>query len=427
MSISRRQYLIIVCTIISVQAWGQVANSPFSKFGLGENYSNALANTQGMAGVGVSQPQYWFVNNQNPALLVYNSFATFQVGVLGESRTIKGNAGSEKFRGGNMNYLLTSFALKPGKWVTSLGLMPYSSVNYSIRSIIPVEGKENENQIITEEGSGGFTQLYWSNGVRINQNFSIGLKTSYLFGAIDKIYKLQKEVNDGSFDRVSAPQSKTVAKDFNFSLGGSYIKDSLWNKDYRVSIGAVYEFATDINANLINKVSDLSLAGDTITSTETKTSGSLNLPSSITAGVSFSKGVKWSVGTQFTYQDWSSFSNLKSPDYPVTDEELSKLWRVAIGGEYTPDPSAIEGFLKRITYRIGVSTERCPYLVNDNPVKDTGINFGFSFPSGRSSIDLGFKFGTRGDVNDNILEERYFKVFFGITFNDQWFIRRRFD
>jgi hypothetical protein len=44
-----------------------------------------------------------------------------------------------------------------------------------------------------------------------------------------------------------------------------------------------------------------------------------------------------------------------------------------------------------------------------------------------SSLDLAFKAGKRGDLNKNSIEENYFKVYFGVTFNDQWFIRRRFD
>ena len=71
--------------------------------------------------------------------------------------------------------------------------------------------------------------------------------------------------------------------------------------------------------------------------------------------------------------------------------------------------------------------EEHPFLANGNPVKDVGINFGFSMPAGRSSLDFAFRYGKRGDKGENVLEERYFKIFFGITFNDQWFIKRRFD
>src|SRR6187551_1540966 len=128
MSICKRYLCLVACMIVTAQAWAQVANSPFTKFGIGENYSDALINTQGMAGVGVSQPQYWYVNNQNPALLIYNTLATYQVGILGESQRIKSSGTSEKHIGGNLNYIVTAFPIKPRKWTTSVGLMPYTSM-----------------------------------------------------------------------------------------------------------------------------------------------------------------------------------------------------------------------------------------------------------------------------------------------------------
>jgi hypothetical protein len=35
--------------------------------------------------------------------------------------------------------------------------------------------------------------------------------------------------------------------------------------------------------------------------------------------------------------------------------------------------------------------------------------------------------GKRGDKANTLLEENYFRIFFGVTFNDQWFIKRKFD
>jgi hypothetical protein len=424
MLISKRYLWVVVCVVIGIQARAQVANSPFTKFGIGENYTDALANTQGMAGVGVSHPQYWYVNNQNPALLVYNMFTTFQVGIIGESQKISSGSVTEKNVGGNLNYLVTAFPVKRNKWTTSIGLMPYTSMNYKVKFTKPVDGT-NLSSNGEENGTGGLTQLYWSNGVRIYKDFSLGLKATYLFGAVDKIYKFQP-IQTGASTLISASEDKTVVNDFTFSLGGSYSKDSLIGP-LRVSVGAVYGLATNAKAKLINKISNITVAGDTLTSTNRgKSYGRLNIPPSITGGFSISKGSRWMLGTQFSYQNWSSFRDVAN-----TNQNLQKSWSIGLGGEYTPDATAVDGFFKRVTYRLGASIEKTPLLApsteNGKPVKDTGINFGFSVPTGRSSIDVGFKIGKRGNKADNMLEQNYFKIFFGITFNDQWFIRRKFD
>ena len=80
-----------------------------------------------------------------------------------------------------------------------------------------------------------------------------------------------------------------------------------------------------------------------------------------------------------------------------------------------------------MVYRAGLSFEQYPYKANNNTVNDLGINFGFSLPAGRSSVDMAFRYGKRGTLSDNGLQENYFKIFFGVTFNDQWFIKRRFE
>jgi hypothetical protein len=126
--------------------------------------------------------------------------------------------------------------------------------------------------------------------------------------------------------------------------------------------------------------------------------------------------------TEFFYQDWSPFRSVNKDD-----EGLKESWRFSLGGEYTDDPNALENYLKRITFRAGINLSRYPYLANNKPVNDFGINFGMSVPAGRSSIDLAFKWGKRGNKAENILEESYFKIYLGLTFNDQWFIKRKFD
>jgi hypothetical protein len=103
-------------------------------------------------------------------------------------------------------------------------------------------------------------------------------------------------------------------------------------------------------------------------------------------------------------------------------------WRVAAGFQLIPDPTSLSSYLKRVTYRTGVSLENEPYLVNGNSVKDFGITFGMSLPVSRwSSLDLALKVGKKGDKVLNTVEENYIKLYFGITFNDQWFVKRRFD
>jgi hypothetical protein len=421
MSVAKRVFFCFYGVLVaSSVVFGQAAKSPFSTFGIGENYGTSLAHNQGMGGVGLSQPQVWFLNNQNPALLAYNTFTVFQAGILAEQLDISDGTTRESVRGGNLNYLALGFPIKFGKIATSIGLSPYTNVNYKLQYIEQV-GNSTDTATITEEGRGGLTQLYWSNGFKIHKNIAVGVKASYVFGSVDNVF--QNEVTN--FTRqvlfITGVDENTYSKGFLVGGGISYSVDSLFKGNYRFSVGAVYDFEGKLTAERDVDLYRLSgITGDTIeSSTLRREKGTLQLPSSVGVGISFGKDRKWAIGIDYSQQDWTTFRSLSNDD-----ENLGRAWRLGIGGEYTPDFVSLNYF-KRVTYRIGVS--QAPFFANGRKVNDFGINFGFSLPTGRSSIDLAFKAGRRGSLTDNALTENYFKVYVGLTLNDQWFIKRKFD
>ncbi len=424
MSLSKYVFLLGFLTA-SATAFGQTARSPFSTFGIGEPYGNALIQNQGMGGVGVSQPQYWFVNNQNPALLVFNYYTSFQAGTVLESRKTKNDTTNIENVNGNLSYLVTALPIKPGKWTTSVGLMPFTAVNYRLEYIDFVQNSDPQDTIaVAEQGSGGLSQVYWSNGVRIHDNWSVGLKATYLFGSIINDYS-NVLLNVNQLPRyVISISEQTFVKDFQFTLGASFSKDSLGSKDdIRLNAGATYTFGTNLKANNTTVFQRRDLGSTPITSdTVYANRGKIFLPSAFTIGASVSKATKWAAGAEFSAQDWSQFSSIN----PEDNENLGKSWKFAFGGEITPDQLS-DKFIKRVTYRAGAYYENAPFLINNNALRDFGINFGLSLPTGRSSLDIAFSTGKRGDRSKNVLEETYFRVYFGVTFNDQWFIRRKFD
>ena len=69
-----------------------------------------------------------------------------------------------------------------------------------------------------------------------------------------------------------------------------------------------------------------------------------------------------------------------------------------------------------------------PYLVQNNAIKEFGINFGASFPvAGLSTLDLAVKFGERGTNENGLVHESFMQIVLGLTVNEKWFIKRRYD
>lgn len=415
-------FLLLGFVLLGATAFGQAARSPFSSRGIGEPYGNELVHNQGMGGVGISNPQYFYLNNQNPALLVFNRFTVFSAGFLAERRTIKGDGASEKDGNGNLNYLAIAFPVKFAKWTTSIGLMPYSTVNYRLNYTDVIENT-TATVNVQETGTGGINQVYWSNGVALHKNISVGLKASYLFSSIENTYS--NNIDEATtVPYYPSIYERTYVKDVRFTTGFSFHKDSLTRKNHKINFGLVYDLKAKLNTKYYSRLERRSSTGIIDSTTLVNdVPGSITVPSSVSAGISFAKGEYWLVGTDFTYYDFTQFR-----DYNGSSQGGTQAWKWALGLEVTPDPSALGSYFKRMTYRAGINYDKYPYLINGMPVKDFGINFGFSTPVSRySSLDFALKVGKRGNLQDNTIEENYFKVYFGVTFNDQWFIRRRFD
>ncbi len=425
MSVSRSVFFCFSLVLLTgSNVFGQAANSPYSTFGIGESYGNALATNQGMGGLGFSQPQYLYLNNQNPALLVYNTLTVFQAGLLAEQLDLTDGVNNQSVRSGNLNYLAIAFPVLFRKITTSVGLMPYTNVDYSLQYDLQVFDGNNQlidTTSVTEQGSGGLTQLYWSNGFRIYKDLSIGVKASYIFGSVNTLTLNEIQLENQPVPFIPGVDESTYSKGFLLGGGISYTIDSLFKGNYRLSFGAVYDLNGKLNA--VRDVRYFRLNGrtlDTLGNDLLSTSkGKLELPSGFGGGISFAKDAKWSIGFDYYYKDWSTFRSLN-----VADDDLGETWRWSLGGELTPDYAALSYF-KRVTYRLGVS--QSPFFANGKKVNDFGINFGLSLPTGQSSIDLAFKTGQRGSVQENGLKENYFKVYLGVTLNDRWFIKRKFD
>ena len=105
----------------------------------------------------------------------------------------------------------------------------------------------------------------------------------------------------------------------------------------------------------------------------------INFPGILNAGISFGNSDKWSIAADYTLIKFDGNQAQVGADRFTVNAGT----KITLGAEFTPDARSMTSVLKRITYRTGVSTEKSPYLVNGNTLKDAGVNFGFSLPVNR--------------------------------------------
>lgn len=421
----KKLILVIIVSFVAQSGFAQLTTSPFTQIGIGDKIAPMSPIQLGMGGVGISNGDVRYINVLNPALLVYNTVYNFSAGLTGSSVVLSDDFNTGRSSSATFSYLAMSFPMKSGKWTTSIALRPYSTVAYKYKNETEIIGTSGVTYTKEVEGNGGINQFTLSNGVRLLPNLSLGVNASFLFGSIFH----QQSTNQVSDTTVasfygSGSTVKETMSDFAFGTGIAYnykLKEKL-----RLNVGLTYDLQTDLKTKRIDNW-ETQFNGTAI-STDSLSNGVENgitkLPSSLGFGISLVNSLKWSAGADIKVEDWSQFQS-----FNTNNSRLNKSLFVALGGEITPDAGDINSYLSRVTYRLGVSYEKTPYVVNDNSVNDFGINFGFSLPvNSISSLDMGFKYGNRGNISKVGHKEEYFKFQLGFTFNDRlWFIKRKFD
>jgi len=297
-------------------------------------------------------------------------------------------------------------------------------MRYKFAYAEPVPGYA-DSVFFQEQGSGGINQVAWSHGIALHKDISIGLRGSYLYSTIDNSFTNTIILDQQTQVFQPDVHQRYYYKGFGFTGAVSYRLDSIGKKNYRLNFGAVYDLKSKLKTDYLQTLIRRNGAGQSI-STDTLTtnsSGRTTIPSMLSAGISFGRPSQWTFAVDARMTDYTKFVFYENQQSPTT-----KGWRVAAGFELTPNQNSLSNYLKIITYRTGVSLEEYPYLVNGKALRDFGTNFGLSLPVARGcSVDLSGRWGRRGNIDTNTIEEKYFKIYFGVTFNDRWFIKRRFD
>ena len=411
--------------IITSSFYGQLVAqtlSNYSALGIGDLYLPAEAHHQGMGGVGISNSNVFFQGSMNPALLPDNGVYSFAAGFSAVNKTIFQNDDREKASGGTLNYLNMILPIIQGKIAMSIGLMPYSNVNYNFRTEVAVDGNPDASLLLFNKGTGGFNQFAFSTGVKLTRGLYLGGKVSYIFSSINR--ERNNYLSEPIATYVPTTVTKVSANDFIFGIGLDY--KYYISENLSLSIGGIFDFARDLSVIRdqtlqINTTGNIPIRVDTLYENER---GYLHLPESYGLGFSISKLNRWTFGTDLRFQRWGDFK-----DFDGNNENLRDVRLIRVGAEITPDATSVDNYFSRITYRFGLNIDQLPYFLQDTQINEFGINFGMSLPvSNFSSVDLGFRYGSRGTINNNLIREDYFRIYFGITFNDnRWFVRPKFN
>ena len=364
------------------------------------------------------------INLSNPAAYSKLRLTAYSAGISHKQYRLKDWNEEQNISVTNLDYLSIGFPLAKNAGF-GFGLMPYSSVGYSLNSnSTNGQGAEVTNFF---NGEGGLNRLYASIGFEPIKNLSLGVTANFNFGTLE--YERIQSVEGVQFGTLDNRESKINGYDFNYALN--------YNPTIKDKYTLYASVLVNTQGNLVSKntqtlgsfslssgnnveVVDVNLDASNLRNTE------LKVPTRTTLGLGFGENKKWFLGAEYSFQQLSDFDNrflgLENVDY--TDANT-----YAFGGYWVPDYRSLSGYYKRITYRAGLRYDVSGLVVNDKEINNFGITFGLGLPLGTSfsNLNLGFELGKRGTTDANLIEESYFKVNIGLSLNDRWFQQRKIN
>ncbi|HNW73252.1 MAG TPA: hypothetical protein PKN44_06460 [Bacteroidales bacterium] len=416
--------ITISCLLLSLTLFSQIRiASPYSRFGIGDlsDNNNAWNNSMGQLGLALRSPYH--VNYMNPAS--YSAFDSlsfvFEGGFNGELVTLKSNYQSVNRNYASLGYLLFGMPVTRW-WKTSLGLVPFSDVGYSVADY--EEFPESGTVVRLYQGSGGINRLFWGNAFQPFRNFSIGFNASYLFGSM---IRENQVLFPDSLTALNFKEAVYVSmNDLYFNFGAQY-QAKLRNNLF-LNLGAVFAPTLQMSAStdLISTTFLLASDGsesvrDTLVITEDY-KGKITIPLMIGGALALEKNDQWKVGLDFKWQNWEKFKA-----YEMSDS-LVNSWQINAGAEIIPKIDNYNNYLARIHYRLGFNYQRTYLKLRGDNLNEYGFSLGFGLPlrGMKTMLNLGAQIGMRGTTEQNLIRESYFKLVIGFSIYERWFIKRKY-
>lgn len=414
-----RKIISSLCLLLSLVSFAQEGtSSPYSFYGIGDVRFKGTVESRSMAGVQVEQDSI-HLNLDNPASYSNLKLTTFTVGGTYNSTTLKNSSASEKAERVTFDYL--ALGLPMGKLGVAFGLIPYSSVGYKVENISAVEGGSSSRDYAT----GGMNKAFLGASYKIAPNFTVGANVDYNFGRIETT-NLQyiNGVATGSRELNRADLSGV-----NFNFGAMYQRKL--NKKLSLYTSLSYRLESKLASDNTRNVAAVSFSsgfdfGVIQAADDEKDSKNLTLPSEVKLGFGIGESKKWLVGAQIISASQGDLANTYNQSARVSYENAMKY---SIGGYFIPNYNSFTSYAKRIVYRAGIKYEQTGLVMDSESIKDRGVSLGFGLPvtGSFSNVNLGFEFGKRGTTSGSLIEENYAKLSIGLSLNDKWFVKRKFD
>ena len=398
--------------------------SPYSLNELGE--INFLGNVSSisMGGIDSAIDSIEF-NINNPSSLAKLKTTNYLIGTFYKSTGISNVNSTDNINTANINYIAVGIPTK--RFGFGFGVLPYSSVGFNLQSTDEYNTANSINARLFG-ADGNINRAFVSIGLPLLKYLSLGASANYNFGKFNyEKFNLIENVNYGIFSNSSSEISGftynfssnlsiPLKNEFKLNLVYSYYPDGDLDS---FNIESLYTSNTSsITLESLGDFVDVDLNSRGLENTK------LPVPKKSIYSLGLEKKNSWFIGFQYESKLSSNFENVFLDAQNVSYRDANSL---SIGGYIIPDSSSLTSYWKRVKYRFGIKNEKKSIIVNNLPINHFSLNLGLGLPiAGLSKANLGLEIGKVGD-NNSLVKENYFALRLGLSLNDVWFIKRKYN
>lgn len=448
----RTQAFLAFCLMAVQVATAQTngTNSSYSRFGLGLPNSQAQGFSRSMGGVGQGIRDGIRVNILNPASYSAIDSITFlfDVGMSLQRTRMAMDGAHYSANNTHFDYVNVGFRLHRNIGM-SAGFMPFTSIGYNFTREESVAIDPYTSQKITTTsdftGSGGLHLAFLGIGWKPFKWLSIGANGGILWGNIyHQVLQTYAEDGTSNTSNYSALRSyyDTSIKSWKSDIG-IQVTAPLNKKDI-LTIGATVGLGHKLGgeSSMLRTV----LSGDTILK---KADKAFQLPMTYSFGASWKHADKLTLAADATYEQWGDCTTPQYSSstglYTATKGEYCDCFRINAGAEYLPARFNFRNYLQRINYRVGAyySTpfQKIRYGGQqlDGP-SEFGITAGLGLPISNgitrlsllnpyypTYVNIGVEWAHRSPSSALLITENVFRINIGLTFNESWFMKWKFQ
>ncbi|WP_026914559.1 OmpP1/FadL family transporter [Christiangramia portivictoriae] len=412
-----KRFIVIVALFTGFIAEAQEnVSSPYSYYGIGLTNFQGTVENRSMGGLSVFMDSI-HVNLQNPASYGRLKLTDFTVGASHDRVKLETDGASDNSKISSLDYLALAFPISD-KVGIGFGVMPYTSVGYKILDV-----EDDASSLLT--GRGGMNRVFLSAGYAVNEHLSLGVDADYNFGN----FQNTQSINTEGLQYGTSDVNRSDIKGFTFNFGASYQRPI--SEKLNLHLSTTYAPEMDLDSENFRTISTIDFAsgtGRTLDERELDLSETqFAFPSKYSLGAGIGQTNKWFVGAEYSnvgsgsYQDSFSFRN-DGGQY----EDASQF---SLGGFYVPDYNSFTSYLERVVYRAGFRYDETGLIVNGESINEFGMSFGLGLPIGQlfSNANFGIELGQRGTRDAGLVQEKFLRLSVGLSLNDKWFTKRKFD